>query len=157
MPSAIDAHGLRLLQARSHSRPAAGMSAAWPPATSMDGPQMAAFLRDADFCVLATTGTALKPLARPVSFVVVGTSLWCATGSGARVRHLRQSAWASAVVTEGGRGAHRAMSFDGPVDVMTDAPPEILMGYQDKDGSAEWASFWCELRPETVFSFTSGT
>ena len=95
-----------------------------------------------------------QPQARPVAFSAVGASLWFATGGSGRLRNLERTPWVSVVVTDGDRGAHRALTLDGPVTVVPEPPAAVLGEWERRfDGRADWAVAWFELRPERVFSY----
>jgi len=78
----IDTHGLSRIQQQSYKRHSGGMAAGWPPESAMSAAELEAFLESMAFCVFATAGRTAKALARPVAFVVVGTTLWIASSEG---------------------------------------------------------------------------
>jgi nitroimidazol reductase NimA-like FMN-containing flavoprotein (pyridoxamine 5'-phosphate oxidase superfamily) len=150
----IDADGLVLIQQASYERAGPGLRGAWPPESAMNASQLASFLAERRFCVLATTTPKGRPQARPVGFTVSGTSFWLATVAGGRLRNVEQMPWISLVVTEGDRGSHSAVVVDGPAIVAERPTEELLAAWEDRHGSrADWAAAWLEVRPARLFSY----
>jgi nitroimidazol reductase NimA-like FMN-containing flavoprotein (pyridoxamine 5'-phosphate oxidase superfamily) len=150
----IDAEGLVRIQQASYERAGSGLRGAWPPESAMDASQLASFLVERRFCVLATTTPKGRPQARPVGFTVFGTSFWVATVAGGRLRNVEQTPWVSLVVAEGDRGSHSAVVVDGPVAVVERLPEELLAAWEDRHGSrADWAAAWLEVQPARLFSY----
>ena len=145
---------LHAIQEESYRHASQGLRSAWPPERAMSADALGAFLDERRYCILATTTGRGHPQARPVAFSPVGESIWFATGASGRLRNLQRTPWVSVVVTDGDRGAHRAVTLDGPVIVVTEPPPEVHAAWERRfDGRADWAVAWFELRPERVFSY----
>ena len=149
----IDGEALARIQETSYERAGRALSGSWPPESAMDAAGLAAFLDERRYCVLATTTAKGHAQARPVAFTVLGASFWFATVAGDRLRNLERTPWASAVVSEGERGVHRAVVADGGVTV-TEPSEELLAAWEARHGSrADWASAWFELTPVRLFSY----
>ncbi len=145
---------LARIQEQSYAAAGRGIRSSWPPEQAMSVDELGAFLDERRYCILATTTGRGQPQARPVAFSPVGESLWFATGGSGRLRNLERTPWASVVVTDGDRGAHRAVTLDGPVTIVTEPPGDVLAEWERRfDGPADWAVAWFELRPERVFSY----
>jgi general stress protein 26 len=145
---------LHRIQQASYSRAGHGMRSAWPPEQAMSSDELGAFLDERRYCILATTTARGHPQARPVAFSAVGESLWFATGASGRLQNVERTPWVSVVVTDGDRGAHRAVTLDGPVTLVDEPPDEVLAQWEQRfDDRADWAVAWFELRPERVFSY----
>ncbi len=152
--AAASAEGLARIQADSYAAASEALRSAWPPESAMDAAALGAFLAAQSFCVLATAGADARALARPVSFVLHGDAFWFATGAGVRLRHLRRSPWVSLVISEGDRGAHRALVADGPVKLVEEPPDDVAAAWEARHGGpADWAVAWAELVPQRVFSY----
>ncbi len=150
----IDAEELVRIQQESYERAGAALRSAWPPGSAMGAEQIADFLVEDHFCVLATVTSTGQPQARPVAFTVVASSFWFASVAGARLRNLVQTPWVSFVVAEGDRGSHRAVAVDGPVAIFDAPDEELLTAWEKRHGSqAEWATAWFEVRPTRLFSY----
>jgi PPOX class probable F420-dependent enzyme len=150
----IDADALARLQEASYERAAAAVRGAWPPESAMDPAQLAAFLTERHFCVLATTTPKGRPQARPVAFTVLGDVFWFATGAGGRLRNVERTPWISFVIADGDRGSHRAVVVDGPARIVEEPPDELVAAWEERHGSrAGWAAAWLEVRPRRLFSF----
>ncbi len=120
----------------------------------MDAGQLARFLTEHHYCVLATASPKGRPQARPVAFTVVGSSFWLATVAGNRLRNVERTPWISLVVAEGDRGTHRAVAVDGPVLILEQPPEELVAAWEARHGGrAEWASAWLEVTPARLFSY----
>jgi nitroimidazol reductase NimA-like FMN-containing flavoprotein (pyridoxamine 5'-phosphate oxidase superfamily) len=146
---------LHRIQEQSYSRAGHGIRSSWPSERAMSADELGAFLDERRYCILATTSGRGRPQARPVAFSPVGDSLWFATGTGGRLRNLERTPWVSVVVADGDRGAHRAVTLDGPVTLVAEPPGEVLGEWERRfDGRADWAISWFELRPERVFSYS---
>jgi general stress protein 26 len=145
---------LHAIQEESYRRAGHGMRSAWPPEQAMSADELAAFLAERRNCILATTTGRGHAQARPVAFSPVGDSLWFATARSGRLRNIERMPWVSVVVIDGDRGAHRAVTLDGPVTLTTEPPDEVLAEWERRfDGPADWAVAWFELQPERVFSY----
>ena len=121
---------------------------------ALDADELAAFLEERLYCVLATASPGGRAQARPVGFTVFGGAFWFATVAGGRLRNVERTAWASVVVSEGEGAAHRAVAADGPVTVHEQPPTGLLARWDERFGSEpEWAVAWLELRPERLFSY----
>jgi nitroimidazol reductase NimA-like FMN-containing flavoprotein (pyridoxamine 5'-phosphate oxidase superfamily) len=153
----IDAEALFRIQEASYERAGRALSGSWPRESAMDSAQLAAFLDERRFCVLATTTTRGHAQARPVAFTVLGASFWFATVAGSRLRNLERMPWASVVAADGERGFHRAVAADGPTTIVEQPAEELLAAWEARHGSrADWASAWFELEPARVFSYRAG-
>ena len=145
---------LHRIQTQSYSRAGHGIRSSWPSEQAMSADELGLFLDERRYCILATTTERGYPQARPVAFSPVGDSLWFATGGSGRLRNLERTPWVSVVVTDGDRGAHRAVTLDGPVTLVAEPPDDVLGEWERRfDGRAEWAVAWFELRPARVFSY----
>ena len=124
----------------------------------MTAADLARVFADRRYCVLATTNADGHPRARPVGFVVCGTSFWVATVAGGRLTNVRRTPWASLVIEEGEHDDHRALIVDGPVDVVDTPPEDVIDAWEARLGSrGEWARAWLELRPERLLSHVART
>lgn len=153
----IDAAGLAELQRRSSAATGGGQRGAWPAANAMDADELVAFLTEDRYGVLATaTPQRHRPVARPISFCVHGTTFWFATVAGARLRNLERTPWASLVVSDGGPQRHRAVLPDGPVTIVTDPGTEVVVAWSARDHTEPtWATAWLALAPERLLSYSS--
>jgi nitroimidazol reductase NimA-like FMN-containing flavoprotein (pyridoxamine 5'-phosphate oxidase superfamily) len=152
----IDAEALTRIQQSSYERAAPAVRSAWPPESAMRAEQLAGFLTEHHYCVLATVTSKRLPQARPVAFTVLGSSFWFATVAGARLRNLKRTPWVSLVVSEGDRGAHRVVVVDGPVTVHDSCGEQLLVAWEERHESrAEWAAAWFEVRPTHLFSYAA--
>lgn len=150
----IDAETLIGIQEKSYERAAQSLRSAWPPDSAMGADQLARFLTEHHYCVLATVTAKGRPQARPVAFSVFDSSFWFATVAGARLRNLERTPWVSLVVTEGDRGSHRAVTVDGPVTILDTLDEELLAAWEERHGSrAGWAAAWLEVRPVRLLSY----
>ena len=150
----IDGEALARIQRESYERAGAALRGSWPLESAMGAEQLARFLVEHDYCVLATVTSQGQPQARPVAFTVIGSSFWFATVAGARLRNLRRMPWVSLVVAEGGRGSHRAVTVDGPVTTIDTPDEKLLIAWEERHGSrADWAAAWVDLRPARLFSY----
>jgi len=121
----------------------------------MDARELGSFLARHRYCVLATTTSKTRPLARPVAFTVLGASFWFATVAGARLRNITRTPWGSVVVTEGDAEDHRAVAADGPATVVEQPSEKVLAAWEEKHGSrAAWASAWFEIVPAWLVSYS---
>lgn len=153
----IDTDALIALQRESHLRAGDGLASSWPAEAAMNGAELASFLTERHYCVLATTNAHGRAIARPVAFTVLGRSFWFATVAGPRLRNLRSTPWASLVIEDGDRGSHRAVAVDGPVTLTEDSPAPLRQVWQERHGSrGEWAAAWCELAPQRLVSYLAG-
>jgi nitroimidazol reductase NimA-like FMN-containing flavoprotein (pyridoxamine 5'-phosphate oxidase superfamily) len=122
----------------------------------MHAGELAAFLDERRWCVLATTSADGHAQARPVAFTVLGASFWFATVAGGRLRNLQRMPWASVVVGKGEGDEHRAVAADGPTRIVEQPPEELLAAWERHHGSrAEWASAFFELQPARLFSYAA--
>lgn len=152
----LDVDALARLQEASLARAAGGLRASWPPETAMDAAELGAFLAGHGYCVLATTTSRGRPVARPVSFAVAGAVFCFATVAGPRLDNVTRTPWASVVVSEGDAGGHRAVAADGPVRIFADPPEELVADWVAKFHSRpEWAAAWVELRPTRLVSYSA--
>lgn len=153
----IDGEALARIQEASYERAGRALSDSWPPESAMDPAQLAAFLGERRFCVLATTTADGHAQARPVGFTVLGHAFWFATVEGGRLRNLERMPWASLVVAEGERGFHRAVAADGPAMIVERPHEELLAKWEERHGPpADWAAAWFEINPTRVFSYGGG-
>lgn len=149
----IDGEALARIQEGAYEQAGRGLRSSWPPESAMGPAELAAFLDARRYCVLATTTAKGHAQARPVAFTALGASFWFATVAGDRLRNLERTPWASAVVSEGERGVHRAVVADGPVTLAAPSE-ELLAAWEARHGSrADWASSWFELTPARLFSY----
>lgn len=154
----IDAETLITIQRTSYERATAALRSAWPPESAMNADELARFLTEHHYCVLATVTKKGQPQARPVAFTVLGASFWFATVAGARLRNLERTPWVSFVVAEGDRGSHRAVTVDGPVTIVGDPDERLLAVWDERHGSrGEWASAWFEVRPARLLSYNGAS
>ena len=143
------------VQEASHRSADAALRASWPRERAMGAAELAAFLDERLYCVLATTTGAGHAQARPVGFIVLDGAFWFATVAGGRLRNLRRTPWASVVVAEGEGEAHRAVAVDGPVSILEQPPDGLPAAWEARFGTEPaWAVAWLELRPERLFSYT---
>jgi predicted nuclease with RNAse H fold len=151
--AALAADELVGLQQVSYERAEGALREAWPRERSMDASNLAAFLDECRYCVLATTTPAGRPQSRPVGFAVCGGVFWFATVAGGRLRNLGRTPWASVVVMRGEGDSHRAVAVDGPVILHEQPPEDVLAIWERRFGARPaWASAWVELRPARLFS-----
>jgi len=147
---------LHEVQEASYRKASAGILSSWPPERSLGPTELAAFLEEQRYCVLATTTGRGRPQARPVAFIPLEDALWFATAASGRLANIERTPWVSVVVSEGAGDHHCAVVADGPVAISTTPPEGILDIWEARFGSrADWAVAWLELRPERVYSYTS--
>jgi nitroimidazol reductase NimA-like FMN-containing flavoprotein (pyridoxamine 5'-phosphate oxidase superfamily) len=152
----MDVDALARVQEDSYARTGPGLASSWPRESAMNAAQLGVFLEERRYCVLATTNAAGHPVARPVSFAVLGSSFWFATVAGARLRNLERTPWTSVVFEAGDVHDHRAVAVDGPVTIASEASPELREVWEQRHGSrAEWAAAWFELRPQRLVSYSA--
>jgi nitroimidazol reductase NimA-like FMN-containing flavoprotein (pyridoxamine 5'-phosphate oxidase superfamily) len=150
----IDLDALTQLQASSLERAGPGLRESWPAANAMNTAELGQFLDAHLYCVLATATSRGRPLARPVSFLILDATVWLATVDGARLRNLRRTPWVSIVVSDGDRDAHQAVVIDGSVRIVAAAPDRVRAAWAARHGSAAtWADAWCEVDPERLLSY----
>jgi len=150
----IDAAALVQIQRASYERAGSGLRSAWPEDSAMEAAQLASFLREHHYCVLATTTPKGRLQARPVAFTVLGASFWFATGAGGRLRNVEQTPWVSFVVADGDRGSHRAVVVDGDALVVEQPTEELVAAWNEKhESAADWAAAWLEVKPARLFSY----
>jgi predicted nuclease with RNAse H fold len=153
-PRPVDDGGLAELQAASYASAGAALVGSWPAERALDEDELAAFLDERLYCVLATASPGGRAQARPVGFTVFGGAFWFATVAGGRLRNVERTGWASVVVSEGEGAAHRAVAADGPVVVHEQPPTGLPAGWEERFGSEPaWAVAWLELRPARLFSY----
>jgi len=144
------------LQEASYRQASAGILGSWPPDHALGPAELAAFLDERRYCVLATSTPRGRPQARPVAFIPFDETLWFASGASGRLDNLERTPWVSVVVSEGERDNHRAVVADGPVTISSSPPAGLLDAWEARFGSrAEWAVAWFELRPSRLYSYTS--
>jgi nitroimidazol reductase NimA-like FMN-containing flavoprotein (pyridoxamine 5'-phosphate oxidase superfamily) len=142
------------IQQASYARAGGALRGAWPAEQAMTRDELAAFVAERTYCVLATVTPDGQPQARPVAFTVFGASIWFATVKGGRLRNIETSPWVSVVIAEGEGSEHRAVAADGPVVLVDEPPDAVLELWERRFGSrAEWAASWFELCPERLFSY----
>lgn len=147
---------LARIQTESYEKGGSTLSESWPWERALDDDALRAFLEERRYCVLATTTPQRRAQARPVGFLVVGSSLWFATVPGPRLRNLEKTAWASMVVSDGEGSTHRAVVADGPITVHRQAPTGLAALWEERFGSRpDWAAAWLELRPRRLFSYSA--
>lgn len=155
MSSVADESPLFLVQQESYRAADAALAHSWPPERAMGASELAAFLIERSYCVLATTTSLQRPQARPVAFVALRETIWFATVAGGRLRNVERTPWVSMVIAEGEGDTHRAVVIDGPVTVKADPGDNVVALWERKLGSrADWAAAWFELRPQRLFSYT---
>jgi predicted nuclease with RNAse H fold/nitroimidazol reductase NimA-like FMN-containing flavoprotein (pyridoxamine 5'-phosphate oxidase superfamily) len=155
-PRAPSPGPLDALQQQSYAIAAGSLLRSWPRERRLSGGELERFLAERRYCVLATTASRSRPQARPVGFVVLGSSFWFATVAGARLRNVGRTPWVSVVVSDGEGDAHRAVVADGPVTVVERPPADVLAEWHARHGSEpDWAAAWFELRPERLFSYAA--
>jgi nitroimidazol reductase NimA-like FMN-containing flavoprotein (pyridoxamine 5'-phosphate oxidase superfamily) len=148
------ADALGRLQEASYDRAARAIRNSWPREAAMTPAQLAAFLGERRYCVLATTTARDRAQARPVAFTVAAATFWFATVAGARLRNVRRTPWASLVVADGEGDSHRAVIADGPAAIAKQPPESLLALWEARHGSrAAWASAWFTVEPERLFSY----
>ena len=153
-PRPPDDGRLAAIQSASYEGAGVALVGSWPRESALDADELAAFLEERLYCVLATAPPNGRAQARPVGFTIFGGAFWFATVAGGRLRNVERTAWASVVVTEGEGAAHRAVAADGPVAVHEQPPTGLLARWDERFGSEpEWAVAWLELRPERLFSY----
>jgi nitroimidazol reductase NimA-like FMN-containing flavoprotein (pyridoxamine 5'-phosphate oxidase superfamily) len=153
----IDSEALIRAQDASYARASGSLASSWPRESAMDATQLGSFLEERRYCVLATTNSEGRAIARPVAFTVLVGSFWFATVRGARLRNLERIPWVSIVIDDGDRGTHRAVAVDGPVTVSDRPPPRLVDLWDERHGSrAEWAAAWFELKPQRLVSYMAG-
>jgi predicted pyridoxine 5'-phosphate oxidase superfamily flavin-nucleotide-binding protein len=108
-----EAQPLAETQARSYERAGPSIRSAWPPEDAMEAATLEEFFARNDYAVLATVTPDGRPQAAPIAYFVRDGSFWVATVAGARLRNLRANRDAALVVSEGGRGRHRALRAEG--------------------------------------------
>ena len=144
------------IQQASYRRASHGILSSWPREQSLGAAELEAFLAETRYCVLATTMANGHPQARPVAFIPLGDTLWFATAASGRLSNLEQTPWVSVVVSEGESHHHRAVIADGPVTLSPSPPDGLLDIWEARFGTrAEWAVAWFELRPSSLYSYTS--
>ena len=144
------------VQEASYRRASARILSSWPLERSLGREELAAFLDERRYCVLATSTSRGRPQARPVAFIPFDAGLWFASGASGRLENLERTPWVSVVVSEGDSDHHRAVVADGPVTISSTPPDGMLDIWEARFGSrAEWAVAWFELRPERLYSYTS--
>jgi hypothetical protein len=149
-----EADELGRVQDESYERADRALTGSWPREQAMDGDELAAFLEERLYAVLATATPRGRAQARPVGFVFLAGAFWFATVAGGRLRNLEGRPWASVVVSEGEGGGHRATAADGQVTVHEQPPAALLARWEQRFGSRpEWAAAWLELRPQRLFSY----
>jgi predicted nuclease with RNAse H fold len=152
-----EAGELGRLQDESYAQAGTAIGGSWPRDQAMDEDELAAFLEERLYCVLATASPAGRAQARPVGFTLFGGALWFASVAGSRLRNLERLGWASAVVAEGEGDVHRAIAADGPVEIHDRPPTGLLARWEQRFGSEpDWVAAWLELRPERLFSYAGG-
>ena len=147
---------LHEIQEESYRHASAGILSSWPPERSLGPTELAAFLEEQRYCVLATTTGRGRPQARPVAFIPLEDALWFATAASGRLANIERTPWVSVVVSEGESHHHRAVIADGPVTLSPSPPDGLLDIWEARFGTrAEWAVAWFELRPSSLYSYTS--
>lgn len=151
-----DADALADLQRASYARAGSGLRGSWPEASAMDGAELAAFLAERTYGILATASADGRPQAAPIAFFVHDRAFWFATVAGARLRNVRHTPHVSFVVMDGEGTDHRAVSAEGRVTVHR-PEPALAERWQARHGSVpDWAAAYLRLDPERVFSYSAG-
>jgi len=144
------------IQEASYRRASSGILSSWPPDRALGAEELAAFLEDRRYCVLATTTHRGHPQARPIAFIPLGDVLWFATVGSGRLKNVERTPWISVVMSEGDGDHHRAVVADGPVAVAASPRAGLLDLWEARFGSrADWAVAWLEFRPERLYSYSS--
>ncbi len=150
----MSSSALHAIQEASYRGADGALRGSWPPEQAMTATELAAFLDERRYCVLATTTGKGRPQARPVAFTVFGDAFWFGTVAGGRLRNLERTPWVSVVIAEGEGDEHRAVVADGPVILQGEPPDGLLDLWETRFGSrADWAVIWFELRPERLYSY----
>jgi hypothetical protein len=158
-----DVEALLVVQRGSYERAGPGLSRSWPEERALGADELALFLEELVYGVLATARPDGRAHASPVAFSVEEEAFWIATVEGLRLRNLRAVPWASLVLSEGQRdGSHRALTVEGSVRLHEGPAFAAARGLLDESWAGrhgrppEWAAAFVELRPERVFSHRSG-
>lgn len=153
-----DVSSFVLIQDRSFQEAGPGIRASYPKERAMDAGELAAFLEEKHYAVLATSRPDGRPHAAPIAFMVWEGAFWIASVKGARVRNLHSRPYAAIVVMEGEGKEHRAVIAEGPVNLYDPnspaVPEELWVAWRQRFGGAPgWAAVLVELRPQRLFSY----
>jgi hypothetical protein len=147
------------IQRRSYTAATATLKGAWPESEALDAAGIAALLGRHRYCVLATGRADGRAHAAPVAFALGEAAIWFATVVGLRLRNLRATEWAAALVVME-ESPHHVLTAEGPVVLHEgESFPRAFEALRETwlerhGGKPDWAVALAELRPERVFSYS---
>ncbi|HEX6473005.1 MAG TPA: pyridoxamine 5'-phosphate oxidase family protein [Streptosporangiaceae bacterium] len=148
------ANELAELQERSFARGNAAVRSAFPAERRLAGDDLAAFLDDHRYAMVASTRPSGRPHAAMTSYLRSGAVFWLPTMTGtARARNVAAQPWLSLVIAEGEGDQHVAVMVEGPTEIVPlDVAPAGLL---DRMPDPTWVSCWLRLTPDRLFSYAA--
>jgi Pyridoxamine 5'-phosphate oxidase len=106
--------------------------------------------------VVSTTRRDGRPHSTPSSFVLFDHAIWLPVVAGAvRLRHVARQPWMSMVIAEGQLNTHGVVIIEGPAEIVTDVPAELIQAATRKLSSVTWIENWIKLTPQRLLSYAS--
>jgi general stress protein 26 len=119
----------------------------------MDAPQIARFLEQHRYAVVATTRPSGRPQAAPLAFFIRNGSFWFASVAGQRLRNLRQVSYLAIVISEGDGGDHKLLTAEGAA-ILHPVSAELAACWATRhDEDPAWATTMIQVTPERLFSY----
>lgn len=155
----MDATALGALQDESFDRANAATRESYPPGRRMTAEQLARYLAERRYAVVASTRADGRPHAALTAYIWVGGQLWLPAVAGSvRARNVARTPSVSFVLSDGEGDEHAAVVLEGEVALVPDSevPSDITSLYADRHGRApDWASEWLVVSPTRVLSYVA--
>ncbi|MFI5708735.1 pyridoxamine 5'-phosphate oxidase family protein [Kribbella sp. NPDC051620] len=129
---------------------------AYPPERRLTGPQLAEYLQRRSYALASTTRADGRAHAAPTLFTPYAEAFWLPTlGAAIRLRNVQANPWLALSVLEGEHDTHAAVLTEGPAEVLTTVPSEVvdLTVRRNNGGALDWATAWLRMTPQRLFSF----
>lgn len=144
------------LQEESFSQAGQAVRKAYPPERRLTGLQLAEYLSRRTYALASSTRPDGRAHAAPTLFTIYAEAFWLPTVGGAvRLRNVQANPWLALSVLEGEHDTHAAVLTEGPAEVLTTVPDDVLHATEQRNagGTLSWADAWLRLTPQRLFSF----
>jgi general stress protein 26 len=153
MAGSKDAALFEAIQRASYARASKSVHASWPPGSAMDATQIARFLDQHRYAVVASTRPDGRPQAAPLAFFIRDGSFWFASVAGQRLRNLRHVSYLAVVISEGDGGDHELLTAEGAA-ILHPVTAELAACWATRhDEEPSWATTMIQVTPERLFSY----
>jgi len=157
MAEPIDAALFEAIQRASYERASKSVHASWPPESAMDADQIALFLEQHRYAVVASTRPDGRPQAAPLAFFIRNGSFWFASVAGQRLRNLRHVSYLALVISEGDGGDHKLLTAEGAA-ILHPVTAELAACWANRHHEdPAWATTMIQVTPERLFSYQART